>query len=603
MKLKQVHPYKAIFCILYIIILFAGAEVYGQAQDVNFSYTVSMENPATHYFHVELECKGIKGATTDFRMPAWTPGYYWILDFAKNVANFSAKDGGGDGLPWKKTSLNTWQVTRGKSGDIHISYDVFAFNRSVAEPFLDDGRAFISPTGVFMFIEEYIHEPVKIQVIPYNGWENVNTGLDRIEGEKHSFYAGNFDVLFDCPILAGNHEVLTFETDGIPYTLAVENWVESGRETYINDLKKIITTATGIIGEVPYKHYTFLIMGQGYGGLEHRNSMAVFSNSSYDITNSRGYKDWLAFIAHEFFHLYNVKRIRPVELGPFDYSHENPTEMLWVAEGFTVYYEYLVLNRAGLINREETLEKLSRVIATFENKHGRQLQPATQSSFDTWLNFFDRNNHTFNTTISYYDIGCALGMLLDLKIRRETGNAKSLDDVMRTLYFDFHKNQNRGFTGSEFRDVCEKVAGCPLDELFEYASTTKPFDYQKYLLYAGIEIDTAAVYTDDAGAIFQTRGGSLFIRNVQWSSPAWDAGLSVDDEVLYLNGEKASQELAMKLIKENPGDEIVFTVKRRTGEKTIKVKPGKKAQRGFRMNEAQNISAKQKELLDSWLIF
>ena len=185
--------------------------------------------------------------------------------------------------------------------------------------------------------------------------------------------------------------------------LAKEDLASLDVSTYIDDLKKIIKSTTSLIGDIPYERYEFLEMQKGYGGLEHSNSMAVFSNAVTDVTKSEGYKGWLSFIAHEFFHLYNVKTIRPVALGPFDYTKENFTNMLWVAEGFTVYYEYLILNRAGLMSRQETLDALSNVIAKIENAPGRAHTSATQSSFDTWLNFFNNNNHTQNTVISYYD--------------------------------------------------------------------------------------------------------------------------------------------------------------------------------------------------------
>ena len=563
---------------------------------------VSMDMPSSHYFHVEMDFKCQADNKLNVKMPVWTPGYYWMLNFAKNVTNFSASDENGNPLPFVKTDLNTWQIDGNDAERVKIAYDVFAYNTSVAEPFLDDGRAFIAPTGVFMFAEERINTPVVLELKPYKPWTAVATGLDKVKNKEYTYFASNFDVLYDSPVLAGNMEMFSFEVDGIPYTVAMENPAEFDRETYFSDFKKIIKSATSLIGDVPYSHYSFLIMDQGFGGLEHSNSMAVFSNSNYDITNSKGYKGWLAFIAHEFFHLYNVKTIRPVALGPFDYCNENLTSMLWVAEGLTVYYEYMVLNRGGLFSRREVLDAYSRTIATFENANGRKHLTARQSGFDTWLNFFNRNNHTENTTISYYDIGCALGMLLDLKIRHETGGKKSLDDVMRTLYFDFHKKQNRGYTDDEFREVCEEIAGCSLDEVFRYAETKEPMDYQKYLDYVGVEVDLKPTARISYGIQLRKAGDDFEVVNIDRQSPAWKAGVSVNDRIVEVNGKAIDDEALDLLTRPDRPGEITLKVKRRTGEKEFAVQSFEKETRSYKMSIKPNITEEQKQLLDSWIL-
>jgi len=589
------------YSIVAVFFVLAHLHVNAQTPLDFIHFNVSMKQPSTHYLHVEMECKGLNMDEYLFKMPTWTPGYYWMINFAKNVTNFSAVDENGNVLITVKTAKDTWQVKGIRNKAVTISYDVFAWQRSVAEPFLDDGRAFIAPTGVFMYPDGQLQHQATVTIHPYKSWTQINTGLEKVKNQENTFYASNFDVLYDSPILAGNQEIMSFDVDGIPYTIAIENPAEFDRETYINDFKKIVKNATNIIGEVPYKHYTFLIMDQGYGGLEHANSMAVFSNSNYDITNSEGYKGWLAFIAHEFFHLYNVKTIRPIALGPFDYSKENLTNMLWVAEGFTVYYEYMVLNRAGLMSRQEVLDALSRVISTFENATGRKYTSATQSSFDTWLNFFNHNNHTQNTIISYYDIGCALGMLTDLKIRYETANEKSLDDVMRTLYFDFHKKQNRGYTDDEFRQVCEKTAGCSLEEIFRYAETTEPMDYRKYLSFAGIDINTDLEYKTSYGLELRKNKDEWTITNIDRNSPAWETGVSVDDIILKVNGKPANAETVEEILKPVQNKSLTIRISRRTGEKEFTIKTFQKQLRSYKMSVSSGADNVQKKLLQNWI--
>jgi predicted metalloprotease with PDZ domain len=266
--------------------------------------------------------------------------------------------------------------------------------------------------------------------------------------------------------------------------VAIVNPGELDREKLVSILKRMVESAVTIVGEIPYNHYTFIMMGRGMGGLEHSNSMAVYT-SIPNLDDPNDYKGWLTFIAHEFFHLYNVKRIRPIALGPFDYDKENPTNMLWLSEGGTVYYEYVILNRAGFIGRDEVLEKLGKSINSYESSPGNKTMTVAKASYDAWtMPFFGGGD-----TISYYDKGAGLCLLLDLKIRHETKNQKSLDDVMKTLYRKYHKQLKRGFTDEEFTTECEEIAGCSLEEFFEYVYTTKAIDYAKYLGYAGLDLE------------------------------------------------------------------------------------------------------------------
>jgi predicted metalloprotease with PDZ domain len=590
-----------VFCLAFFIsISFA----HGQQAEGRMAFKVSMDQPHTHYFHVQLQCEGMEGGSLDFKMPAWTPGYYWIMDYAKNVLNFCAEDGSGNALVWKKTAKNRWQVACKEANVITVSYDVYAFRRSVADSFLDDRRAFIAPAGVFMHVEGQIDHPVTITFEPNNPGDRISTGLDPVEGKPKSFYAPDFDVLYDCPILIGSQEILKFEVQGIPHRIAVENLGSFDRKKFVSDIKMIVESAVRFIGEIPYRHYTFIMMDQGGGGLEHLNSMAVFSNPS-GWNDPRSYQGWLSFIAHEFFHLYNVKRIRPIALGPFDYEGENYTTMLWVSEGFTVYYEYLILLRAGLLTREEFFEQVHRYIDNYERRPGRLFQSAAESSFDTWLKFFDRNENTANTTISYYDKGAALGLLLDLKIRHETKNRKSLDDVMRTLYEKFYKAKKRGFTDREFREECEQAAGCPLPEIFDdYVATVEEIDYPKYFAYAGLEIDVMPEERTGVffGAATSSQGGNLIISSVEWDSPAQRGGLSAQDEILALDGVRASaRKLDLCLASKKPGDRIRVLISRRSMIQEKEVVLAKKMERSFQIHPMNNPDPLQSAILADWL--
>ena len=593
------------FVIAIIIALSPGfAPAQSRAAAPVLSITVSMERPTTHYYHVVFRADGLKGEAHDFKMPAWTPGYYRIMDYAKNVKDFKAEDGAGRPLAWEKTAKNTWRVRSGKAASIVVSYDVYAITRFCADSYLGEDGGFITPAGLFMHVAGRLKDPVAVKVLPYPDWKSVSTGLDPIAGQPNTFTAPDFDTLYDCPILIGNQEILTFEAAGLPHTVAAYDLGSADRAKFTADLKKIVEAAAALMGEFPYRHYTFLIIGPGGGGLEHRNSTAVTLNPA-SLTNPQAYKGWLSFIAHEYFHLFNVKAIRPIALGPFDYDRENYTNMLWVSEGFTVYYEYILLDRAGLMTRDEVLERLGSTIAHYENAPGRRHQPATASSFDTWTGFFGRSEHAANTTISYYDIGAGLGLLLDLKIREASKGRSSLDDVMRTLYRTFYKEKKRGFTDLEFREVCERAAGVPLDEIFDvYAATVKDWDYAKYLGCAGLAIDLEPRPASGPwlGASTQDQNGSPVISSVELDSPASLAGLSAQDEILAFDGARVTQRsLSGTLNSRKPGDKVKVLYARRGTVHETEVTLGEKTERSFGITPLANPTPDQKTLLDAWL--
>ena len=482
-------------------------------EDLRINYLVSMDDARNHNFRVTMTLEGVSDDTLVLKMPVWTPGYYWIQNYPKNLSRLEITDAAGQKCAFRKISKNVWKVVTGGAETVTASWVIYGNNHSVADAFIDTTHAFIVPAALFLYPEGELWSPCEVTFDLYPGWTTISTGLEpvttpagqvqaagsagseQLNGPGRTFSASCYDVLFDSPILAGNQEVMTFTVNSVPHQIAVLNPGSYDREALKRDYAKVVESAVSIIGEMPYKHYTFLIMGKGMGGLEHLNSMAVFTGrEDGDIypSDRRAFRGWMEFISHEFFHLYNIKTIRPIALGPFDYDRENYTNMLWVSEGFTVYYENIIMNRAGFMTPDEMLESLSRSITAYESIPGSMVQSATLSSFDTWINFFSRSENSQNTTISYYDKGCGLGLLLDLKIRQSTGNRRSLDDVMRTLYYDYHKGLGRGFTDEEFRAECEKAAGTSLDELFGWASSTVRPDYDRYLGYAGLYLKEEA---------------------------------------------------------------------------------------------------------------
>ncbi|TDE17144.1 M61 family metallopeptidase [Dyadobacter psychrotolerans] len=486
----------ACFCFIISISIPGILQTAAAAEKEPVRFTVSMDSTAAHTFHVTVKYKPEAADSIFFKIPDWTPGYYQLMDYAGGVRNFSAKSEKGKKLAWHRAGKTGWTVGRKDARIVILDYDVVTTRKFVATSYLDDEHGYITPAGIFMYVSGKIDLPAEVTIRPNKAWQNVATGLDSAAGKKFVYTASNFDILYDSPILAGNLEELPrFYVKGIPHRFIGYKLGNFDKIKFMADVQKIVEKSSALIGDLPYKHYTFIAIGPGQGGIEHLNSTTI--SFSGEQLSSRGWDGMMGFIAHEYFHHYNVKRIRPVELGPFDYDRGSKTNMLWVSEGLTVYYEPIILKECGLLTTQQMLEKYRQQIFNIENKPGRLYQTLAQASAETWSDGpFGRTGDAVNKTISYYQKGPVIGLLFDFAIRHETRNKKSLDDVMRALYNDFYKAKNRGFTEQELRQTFEKVAGKPLDELFSYIYTTNVPDYKKYFAYAGLQIETSAALRD-----------------------------------------------------------------------------------------------------------
>ena len=580
------------------------------------AFIVSLPQPATHTYHVTFRCEGLKGELQDFKLPQWSPGYYGIGDYSRNVSHFRAEDGAGRTLAWEKVTKNTWRIVAENAATIVLNYDVFGTVSFAANTYLGEDRGYISPSSMFVHLADQLRHAVTVTIQLPADWKRIATGLEPVKGQTGTFEAPDFDTLYDCPILIGNQESYQFEVKGVPHFVAVENVAaDVDRPKMVADLKTMVTAATQLMGDVPYKHYTFLMMGRGNGGIEHSNS----SSNQFDgntLSTPAGYLRWLSFICHEYFHNFNVKRIRPLALGPFDYDQENLTHMLWVSEGLSVYYQDLVLVRAGLMTREQYLAKMANAIGTFENASGHHYQSATESSQNTW-NSGSGVGGDRNTTISYYNNGAMLGAMLDLSIRQGSGNRKSLDDVMRGLYQKFYVTKKRGFTDAEFRAECEGAAGASLAELFAYASTSKEVDYARYFALAGLKLETTAedapggfigLDTDnqaipaDEMPVGRGRGGRggapafrLVVTDVAAGSTAAAAGLKAGDRIVEVDGAPATAPVLNDAINAKVGAKVKLHLMREGAAVEVEVDVAHNVKKTYRLDGTGSA------MLDSWL--
>ncbi len=572
----------------------------------NISYELSMSEPWTHYFEVNMTLNDIekidalnKKDFVDFKMPVWTPGSYLVREYAKNVESVKVSDGKKD-LKFDKISKNTWRVY-GKNSKIIISYKVYSYELSVRNSFLDDSHGYLNGASMFLYVPELKMSPSVLTIKPYKNWNTISTGLKKVSEKDFTYFSPDFDILVDSPIEIGTHKVLNFKALGIPHAIALYSNAPLlvDEKLTVETFKKVTEAAASVVGEHPCEDYTFIIHqlpGIG-GGLEHLNSTTCQTSPSAYM-NEGTMKNSMSLIAHEYFHLWNVKRIRPIALGPFDYENENYTHMLWVSEGITSFYEDNILLRAGIYTPDDYIKREQIAISGIENQAGNTVQPVAEASWDAWIKYYRPNENSRNSTISYYDKGGVLGALLNLYILGETEGQKSLDDVFRYLWKEYYKKQNRGFKDEEFQKACELVSGKNMDSFFDkYVWKAEPINYNEYYKYVGMtlnkEIDTNTPFL--GVSIVNGR-----ISSVQKGTSAYDGGLNVNDEILEINGMRTMNPTAV-ISDKKVGDKVSVKVKRFGQEFTydvvLKANPAIK----FKLEKVQNPTSEQDALYKKWL--
>lgn len=615
--------------LLIFLPLIAGALTPTQTPPAEISFTVAMTRPHTHLLEVNVAIKRtIDGPQEEsLVMPVWTPGSYLVREFARHVQDFAASTAAGQPLKWEKINKNTWRVATNGARDWHASYRVYANELTVRTSELNSSHAFWNSPNVLMYLDGFLKSPSTVRVLAPDVWK-VATGLPAVPGQKNTFRAENFDVLYDSPFEVSNFKTLIFNVKGVPHRIVIDGEGNYDPERMQRDVQKIVETQVEFMGgEIPYRDYTFILhlRANAGGGLEHANSTALgYPRFGFRIergeratsasptatgTPERDYRGFLSLVSHEFFHLWNVKRIRPDVLGPFDYTQENYTKLLWVAEGITDYYADLLLRRAGLITESEFLTATARSFQTLQNTPGRKEQSVEESSFDTWIKFYRQDENSINSQISYYDKGAILGLLLDLEIRKRANNAKSLDDVLRYLYTDFYK-KNRNYGPADFQKACELMAGSSLEDFFSrFVRGTEELDYNAGLEAAGLRLDTNAGAPPGSraesvffGADVAQDGERLVVRRVYAGSPAYDQGLNTGDQIVALDNMRVTRDFFnARMAEKKPGDLINLTIFRLDDLSTLLIKLGGRREGTYRIVPLPNQSEAQKRVYRSWL--
>jgi predicted metalloprotease with PDZ domain len=571
-------------------------------------YTVRFTDRRTHYLSIEACLPVESQPEVEIFMPVWTPGSYLVREYARNIEAISVSDAAGNALSFAKSRKNRWQVQTGGAAEIRFAYRLYCREMSVRTNWVEDSFALLNGAPTFVTVTGCLARPHELLLDPPPEWKTTITGLPEVPGDvPHRYLAEDYDALVDSPILCGNPAVYTFEIDGIPHFLANEGerGVWDGPRSAA-DAAKLVRRYGEMWGALPYRKYVFLnLLTEAPGGLEHRNSACLMA-SRWAARARKSYLTWLNLVSHEFFHVWNIKRLRPVELGPFDYENENYTRSLWIAEGITEYYGPLTVRRAGLSSTDEYLGALSKKIQSLQSTPGRHAQSVEQASWDAWIKLYRPDENSVNSAISYYTKGAVVGWLLDASIRQSTDGAKSLDDLMRAAFERF--SGARGFTPEEFKALASDVAGIPLHDFFrQTVESTEELDYTQALDWFGLRFKDPEP-PKNGGTIGGVIGcdtridhGRLIVKRVPRDTPAFEAGLSVDDEIIALDDFRVlPEQISHRLESCRPGDKVSILLARREVLMRIDLTLGEEPKR-WALEIRPDATEEQKRNLGNWL--
>ncbi|MDX1976055.1 MAG: PDZ domain-containing protein [Pseudanabaenaceae cyanobacterium bins.68] len=502
-------------------------------------YRVSMPNPQNHLFTVELEIQNWTQDILTLELPVWTPGSYLVREYAKHLESFAAYSSD-RALEWAKTAKNRWVIHRhDQDGSIKISYQIYANDLSVRTNHLDHSHGYFNGAAMFMYSPDLAECSYEIEIVPPDPSWQIATALPQIS--DRTFWAKDFDTLADSPFEIGIHQRHEFEVLGKPHTWVIWGQGNLEVERLIPDTTKIIQTTAQIFGGLPYDRYLFILhlSANSYGGLEHCNCCSLI----FPRLGFRGdsYLKFLHLVAHEFFHLWNVKRLRPQELVKIDYNRENYTEQLWFAEGVTSYYDQLLLVRSGLVDQTYFLYKLGETITKLQLTPGRQVQSLAESSFDTWIKLYRPEPNSANSQISYYLKGELVSLLLDLHIRICSNHQVSLDQILVALAQNCPDGYSHWQLQSQIQAQVRLASDADMDQdIWEfwqsYISGTEELDYDRYLNEFGLELVNQPGEGLFTGLSLTSTNGFGVVKYVARDSPAERAGLNIGDEILAIAG-------------------------------------------------------------------
>ncbi len=596
-----------------IIALFAGISAAEEAPLKSITYRLSMSRPVSHLFEVSILIElpdELKDKPLQLQMAKWSPGRYGVFDFAKNVQEVRAVTGG-IARPVTRINDQTWSVSPLGGTSLTVSYKVFANDLDGTFSQLNTRHANYNGGSIFMYVVGHKPDPVKLTIQPPAGWKIVNGRLDHAGQTQWQF--PNWDVMIDTPTeMAPDWTQDDFVVDGKKYHVVTHSFGDEGgkRTGLVKDIEKIVRAEVAMWGPPEFEEYTFLLHfaadDRSGDGMEHLTSTQIIRPGA--LGDPGVYEDTLGTVAHEFFHVWNVKRLRPQELGPWDFTRPVATRGLWVAEGFTNYYGHLMLRRAGILDDKKFLAQEAETIKRVESAQGSRLMSAEESSLSA--PFIDNAPHAQttnlqNTTISYYPKGELIGMVMDLLVRGRSKGKSSLDDVMRAMYEEFYlKSPNssyylrgRGYQPEDLERVVSLRLGVDFSDFFKrHVGDVEVLPYDEAFAYVGLRlVKTPAKDPYDLGLSLQLGPmRQIMITNVRNNSPAENAGLQAGDVIISFAGKETLTRL-------KTGDSVPVTVKRDRNTIKTNILVGEPEVFDYRIEEKPDPTVEQKALRAAWL--
>lgn len=511
---------------------------------MKLAYKLIIDTPRTHQVRVQIEGKKENfEKTLDFFLPRWSPGSYLIREYSRHISSIVATTKNGERLNVSQLDTSVfqidWATSELKKADDHftLSYSVYCHELTVRTSHVDESHAFLHlPTLLMGVVNTFIENPSLECVFPPS-WSHVTTGLKDISTKREVFIysADNYDELIDSPLEIGCQETDGFQVNGIDHHVAFYGTQLPHKENIKADTKKIVEHIAGFMGGVPYDRYAFIThFSPGlYGGLEHMNSTAL-QYCPTQITNRKGYINYLALVSHEYFHTWNVKRIRPVELGPFNYLNEATTRLLWLAEGLTSLMDELFLYRMGLISQEEYLDMQKDNLNRYYAIPGKKFHSLDDSSFNAWIKLYRPDENSNNSSISYYLKGGIVFFALNILL---TEKNKSINDLLNLLWQDYKAHPTRGVNAEQVYKMIEEIGGSEVRNKFEImTSTTEDIDLESICKIAGINFEWDKTAAPWLGFDPDFQGDRVVVRAVTLDGPAFMGGLNAGDEIIAING-------------------------------------------------------------------
>lgn len=586
-----------------------------QAQQEFVEHQLSFEHRANQYASVRLSF-AVQRETVDLAMPSWTPGSYLIRDFAAQVEDLQVQGRSGNALPVSKIEKHRWRIETAGEDWIEVQYRVWAGELEVQTSWVENDFALLNGAGLFLYNEATRHLPQRLRLVLPETWRNSHVALPSFDPDG-VFLAKNFDELVDSPILLGNTTRYPFEVDGHSYSLInlgdTSLW---DGEMASADISRIVRSMQDFWKTNPLqREYLFMnVIANRSGGLEHDHSTVIMS-SPWQMRNREDYVRWLSLVAHEFFHVWNVRRLRPQALSEYQYDSEAYTRELWLAEGLTSYYDNLLSFRSGVLTVEELMVLLADEIRQYEQSPGRKVRTAEEASFDAWIKLYKPDANSINSDISYYRKGSLIGLVADAAIRKATNQKYSLDDIMREMYrlYGPAGTSSRGYPPRAFETLIEEVAGLEIaQEIENLLTTVTDPDIDAALDFYGLSLERApsrraaeasgSPLPTDFGLVWSTDDPLLIVETVVRGGSGSSAGVLPGDELIAINGQRVNRlNILDRMLRMQPGENADLLLVRNGRVLTLAAQAQHAIPDKYQIVIKPDINKREKDRMENWL--